>query len=149
MMGSLPLLLLCTQSLEKYVELLNFPFIIGNGNDKTCDGHCGGGAPSGCYCDDMCHKYGDCCDDKSDHCGDEPTSGHSPFPSYPGPDMNFVEPGSGMDFSEPSYMNFPVPPYMNFPQPGSDMNFLDPSHMNFPQPGSDMNFMEPSYMNFP
>ena len=27
-----------------------------------CDTHCGAKAPSGCYCDTECKKYGDCCD---------------------------------------------------------------------------------------
>lgn len=35
--------------------------------------HCGGQAPSKCWCDDLCSKYGDCCSDAKDKCQvDEP-----------------------------------------------------------------------------
>ena len=27
-----------------------------------CDTYCGGSTPAGCYCDDMCTEFGDCCD---------------------------------------------------------------------------------------
>lgn len=30
---------------------------------------CGHQAPGGCYCDDACEEYGDCCEDKVDTCG--------------------------------------------------------------------------------
>ena len=62
----------------------------------------------------MCDKYGDCCNDKFEQCGDEPASGDKPFPGF---DMNFPEPRSGMNLPEPPYMNYPKPPYMNFPEP--------------------------------
>lgn len=31
--------------------------------DATCEGSCGGQSPSGCYCDEGCETYGDCCED--------------------------------------------------------------------------------------
>jgi hypothetical protein len=36
----------------------------------TCAGYCGGQAPSGCWCDDECAAYGDCCEDICYECGD-------------------------------------------------------------------------------
>ncbi|MEQ1502699.1 MAG: hypothetical protein ABMB14_10740 [Myxococcota bacterium] len=38
---------------------------------STCGapGACGGQAPDGCYCDDACAQYGDCCADKVEYCG--------------------------------------------------------------------------------
>ncbi len=38
------------------------------GTDDSCQGNCGGQAPSGCYCDLMCSIYGDCCADKWTYC---------------------------------------------------------------------------------
>lgn len=35
---------------------------------QTCEGFCGEKAPLGCWCDEQCAQYGDCCPDKSDHC---------------------------------------------------------------------------------
>lgn len=35
----------------------------------SCEGHCGGGAPGGCYCDDLCTATGDCCADFESWCG--------------------------------------------------------------------------------
>jgi hypothetical protein len=37
--------------------------------DGTCDGACGGQMAAGCYCDDQCYQYGDCCSDVCDVCG--------------------------------------------------------------------------------
>jgi len=34
----------------------------------TCAGYCGGESPSGCYCDDLCTGYGDCCSDYQQLC---------------------------------------------------------------------------------
>lgn len=34
----------------------------------TCNGYCGGRAPSGCYCDAQCSTYGDCCADVASRC---------------------------------------------------------------------------------
>jgi len=39
---------------------------------ESCEGNCGGAAPSGCYCDESCHDFADCCDDVCDHCEHEP-----------------------------------------------------------------------------
>jgi hypothetical protein len=36
---------------------------------SDCVGYCGGQAPAGCYCDDLCTKYGDCCADYEQVCG--------------------------------------------------------------------------------
>jgi agmatine deiminase len=36
---------------------------------QSCSGHCGQQAPSGCWCDELCCSYNDCCDDKHDVCG--------------------------------------------------------------------------------
>jgi hypothetical protein len=36
---------------------------------NSCEGHCGGQADAGCYCDDACAFWGDCCDDKVAVCG--------------------------------------------------------------------------------
>jgi hypothetical protein len=35
----------------------------------SCEGHCGGQAPGGCWCDSLCTQYGDCCGDKQNKCG--------------------------------------------------------------------------------
>ncbi len=35
----------------------------------SCVGNCGGQSPDGCYCDDLCSQYGDCCDDIEAACG--------------------------------------------------------------------------------
>ena len=42
----------------------------------SCEGHCGAEVqdPSSddvCYCDDECQNSGDCCDDRTDICGEE------------------------------------------------------------------------------
>jgi hypothetical protein len=37
---------------------------------ETCEGSCGGKSPSGCWCDDLCSQYGDCCGDYPQVCGD-------------------------------------------------------------------------------
>jgi hypothetical protein len=34
-----------------------------------CAGFCNGKAAAGCYCDNECAKYGDCCADVCDACG--------------------------------------------------------------------------------
>lgn len=34
----------------------------------SCAGHCGGQAPSGCWCDEACYGAGDCCADVCLHC---------------------------------------------------------------------------------
>lgn len=35
----------------------------------SCEGRCGGQAPDGCFCDDICSFFGDCCPDKFNECG--------------------------------------------------------------------------------
>jgi len=36
--------------------------------EETCQGNCGLGLPSGCYCDDKCKHYNDCCSDYNYFC---------------------------------------------------------------------------------
>lgn len=31
--------------------------------------YCGGDSPLGCWCDDLCHQFGDCCPNKVEICG--------------------------------------------------------------------------------
>jgi hypothetical protein len=38
--------------------------------EGTCIAHCGGYSPDGCFCDDECLGYGDCCDDFVSECTD-------------------------------------------------------------------------------
>lgn len=35
----------------------------------SCENACGGQSPDGCWCDDLCTRYNDCCPDKVDVCG--------------------------------------------------------------------------------
>ena len=37
----------------------------------SCDGFCGEQAPTGCWCDDACAEYGDCCPDQAELCSSE------------------------------------------------------------------------------
>lgn len=37
-------------------------------NSGSCEGACGGQSADGCWCDDACDNYGDCCADKKDVC---------------------------------------------------------------------------------
>ena len=58
------------------------------GDNSTCPEYsscstvpkCNGRAPSGCYCDDSCHNYGDCCQDIKDYCIFRPPPSPSPAP---------------------------------------------------------------------
>ena len=34
----------------------------------SCEDSCGGQAPTWCWCDDLCARYGDCCPDATDQC---------------------------------------------------------------------------------
>ena len=34
----------------------------------SCEENCGGAAPSGCWCDESCCDFGDCCEDKGQFC---------------------------------------------------------------------------------
>jgi hypothetical protein len=43
---------------------------VGGGDPDSCLGNCGGQAPSGCFCDDQCAGFGDCCDDQISVCVD-------------------------------------------------------------------------------
>jgi hypothetical protein len=48
-------------------------------------GHCGDQAPAGCWCDDQCATYGDCCDDKAQACDGGPVALYAaPFPADAG-----------------------------------------------------------------
>jgi hypothetical protein len=44
----------------------------------SCVGNCGGMAPDGCYCDELCCELQDCCEDKHEACG-----GCEPPPATP------------------------------------------------------------------
>ena len=46
----------------------------------TCDGFCGGAGPAGCFCDDLCTFYDDCCPDAIELCLTPP-----PPPSFSPP----------------------------------------------------------------
>jgi hypothetical protein len=41
-----------------------------DGGDEagSCEGACGGQSGAGCWCDDQCESFGDCCDDKAEAC---------------------------------------------------------------------------------
>ena len=38
------------------------------GGDDSCAGSCGAAAPGGCWCNDLCVQYGDCCPDYATQC---------------------------------------------------------------------------------
>lgn len=40
---------------------------------KSCVGFCGGQSDAGCYCDDLCKQYNDCCEDYDQACLCEPS----------------------------------------------------------------------------
>jgi len=40
----------------------------GKADGTSCKGYCGKQAPAGCWCDDQCKNYGDCCLDKEAEC---------------------------------------------------------------------------------
>lgn len=58
----------------------------------TCTGACGGQAAAGCWCDDQCDAYGDCCPDLDAVCG-----GEAPTPAASG------EPGASLGNFEFTY----------------------------------------------
>ncbi len=41
-------------------------------NASSCEGNCGEQAPGGCWCDELCVQYGDCCSDYQQFCVAEP-----------------------------------------------------------------------------
>jgi hypothetical protein len=41
---------------------------------SSCKGKCGGQAQAGCWCDDQCEIFGDCCPDKGEVCDQRPGS---------------------------------------------------------------------------
>jgi hypothetical protein len=46
-----------------------------DGTSQSCVSSCGDQAPAGCWCDDLCDGYGDCCPDKRSVCdGCQPTT---------------------------------------------------------------------------
>jgi hypothetical protein len=67
---------------------------------ESCNGSCGGQSAAGCYCDDLCQEFGDCCPDYETLC-DEPYTG-IPLPA-PGSYGNKVPGGESypnqVDFS--------------------------------------------------
>ncbi len=52
---------------QKMTELTGEQFTPAAGGG-SCEGFCGGQG-AGCYCDDECYQYGDCCTDVCDVCG--------------------------------------------------------------------------------
>ena len=44
----------------------------------SCLGHCGTMAPAGCWCDDYCVAFGDCCSDKAQACTVAPIASSAP-----------------------------------------------------------------------
>ncbi len=49
---------------------------------KSCVGYCSKKAPGGCWCDDLCTKYNDCCADKEEICkSPQPTPDPTPTPT--------------------------------------------------------------------
>ncbi len=60
-------------------------------NPKSCKGYCGKKSPGGCWCDELCFKYNDCCDDIKIECKDIPPPTPTPTPTTtptPSPDPN-------------------------------------------------------------
>ncbi len=49
---------------------LSIQLALGSGEEQgpSCTGSCGGQSPDGCWCDDQCQNYGDCCADKAAVC---------------------------------------------------------------------------------
>jgi len=45
-----------------------------------CDGSCGGQAPSGCWCDESCNSFGDCCSEVCTDCPNLNFCGPTPTP---------------------------------------------------------------------
>jgi hypothetical protein len=43
---------------------------VGGSGCPSCAGSCGGQSPDGCYCDDLCEQFGDCCPDYQGECVD-------------------------------------------------------------------------------
>jgi|GEM_PF-2320957 len=69
-----------------------------NGAGGECAGNCGGMADSGCFCDEDCEGFGDCCDDvcldcpELSHC-ENPDAGHfDGMMDEPDPDHSAVRP---------------------------------------------------------
>jgi hypothetical protein len=54
-----------THAATPYCEWKEEPAATGG----TCEGHCGGQGSEGCWCDDACAGYGDCCSDHAAACG--------------------------------------------------------------------------------
>jgi hypothetical protein len=63
--------------------------------DASCVGHCGGQAPSQCWCDDQCKDFGDCCSDKVQVCDEG--GGGAPDPE-PEPNPGDCLTGYGSDY---------------------------------------------------
>lgn len=55
-------------------DTFGFVFRYMNSGQDSCEGSCGGQAPS-CFCDEECEDYGDCCPDVCDACPDLPFCG--------------------------------------------------------------------------
>ena len=73
----------------KFIAKFTF-FTTGNRLDGTCEGFCEGASDGRCYCDNACHHWGDCCQDKVNFCGEEDISEDSMMSTTympPGDDM--------------------------------------------------------------
>jgi len=51
----------------------------------ACSGQCGGQAPSGCWCDDLCEGFGDCCEAVCTDCSSLSFCPAPPPPTNPPP----------------------------------------------------------------
>ncbi|MCH9684064.1 MAG: endonuclease/exonuclease/phosphatase family protein [Deltaproteobacteria bacterium] len=63
---------------------LSVELALGEGSEPpsgpTCAGSCGGQSPSGCWCDDLCEDFGNCCADKVQQCDAPPEPEPEPEP---------------------------------------------------------------------
>lgn len=53
---------------EKRLTLSEIFSTVQHTSQDSCVDACGGQSPDGCYCDDLCVEYGDCCADHADAC---------------------------------------------------------------------------------
>lgn len=50
------------------IDVMNNIYQCSNKVGKSCKGVCGQKSSDGCFCDELCEKYGDCCPDKAEVC---------------------------------------------------------------------------------
>ena len=99
----------------------------------SCDGSCGEQADSGCWCDEICIGYSDCCIDSCAVCGVacEPTMAPTEVASAPQPAVPSTAPtasptslATGITTASPTEaeddgMDIELPPYAPAPQPAA------------------------------